>query len=50
MQAKAAIKAAGIKRKRKLSDAQRQQRTAFLRPAQESHLTEQERTRCPETM
>lgn len=38
-QAKAAIRAAGIKRKRQMSPAQREQRIAFLRAAQEWHLT-----------
>jgi excisionase family DNA binding protein len=42
IQAEAAIRAAGVKRKRQLSPDQRDQRTAFIRPAQESHLATEE--------
>lgn len=38
IQAKAAIRAAGIKRKRRLSPAQREQRIGFLRSAQQRYL------------
>ena len=42
IQAKAAIRAAGVNRKRQLSPDQRDQRTAFIRPAQESHFATEE--------
>ena len=42
-QASLAILAAGVKRRRRLSPEQREQRIAFLRAAQERHLAPQER-------
>jgi hypothetical protein len=38
-QAKAAIRVAGVKRRRQLSPEQRERRIAFLRPAQARHLS-----------
>lgn len=46
-QVKAAIRAAGVKRKRQLSPAQREVRIGFLRSAQERHLAMAGAHECP---